>query len=64
MINGGRETKGVREGERQTETERDRKEKIMRGTPRQRDCPRMESILPSEGTENIWEAGLARRGSR
>ena len=54
----------MREGERQTETERDRKEKIMRGTPRQRDCPRMESILPSEGTENIWEAGLARRGSR
>ena len=48
LISRGRETKGVRESERQ------RKERRMRANPRERDLPRMESVLPSKGTENVW----------
>ena len=48
LIRRGRDTKGVRESERQ------RKEMRTKGNPRERDLPRMESVLPSMGTENVW----------
>ena len=48
LINRGRETKGVKESQRQ------RKEMRMKGNPRERDLPRLECALPSKGKENVW----------